>query len=295
MIYADKWRENIINPKEVIFLCGMKVIEILGYPHAGNDVFACIIEFKGKRYKSVLKIERHIEGNLENEWNTINKLKESGLKLPNIITYGCIENHRYIVTEFIDGQRISQLIKGCDTNKIVEKSLKYMYKFGENLGRIHKININGQEVTNRKFHYPMDINKSKRIGLEEVSEWLDNNRPIGGTSCFIHGDYHYANVLWRDYKISGILDWELSGNGWKEFDLAWTLILRPSQTFMKTKKERQTFLKGYRVHQDFNYDHLIYCMVMIYQYFYKIGKKIKDYHYIRFIKSEFSRLIGKKI
>ena len=46
-------------------------------------------------------------------------------------------------------------------------------------------------------------------------------------------------ILWNNKKISAVLDWELSGIGNKEFDIAWAIINRPSQKFLKTDKGRE--------------------------------------------------------
>lgn len=64
--------------------------------------------------------------------------------------------------------------------------------------------------------------------------------------CFCHGDFHYANILWAEHQISGILDFELAGYGNKEFDIAWSVFRRPGQKFLRTEAELQTFLNGYR-------------------------------------------------
>lgn len=295
MIYSEKWRKPIIDPMEAQFPCGMTVVEILGYPHASNDVFGCYIEFQGEKHKAVLKIERYIDANLANEWTIINGLKGTGLKTPEVITHGYLEDRGYIVTKYDDGQRLSQLIKNCRNDEIVNESLKYMWKFGNNLGIIHGLELIGENVKNRRFHNPMDKEKSIELGLDKIFQWLDKHKNIKPNLCFIHGDHHYANILWKDNEISKILDWELSGIGWKEFDLAWALILRPSQTFMKTKEERDTFLEGYSAHCSLDEEQLVYCMVMIYQYFYAIGKNLNDNEYMEYIISEFERLTGERV
>ncbi len=64
-------------------------------------------------------------------------------------------------------------------------------------------------------------------------------------TCFVHGDFHYANLLWKDGHISGILDFELAGIGDRDFDIAWALILRPGQKFMRTEEELREFIAGY--------------------------------------------------
>jgi Ser/Thr protein kinase RdoA (MazF antagonist) len=87
----------------------------------------------------------------------------------------------------------------------------------------------------------------------------------------VHGDFHYANVLWNDKKISGILDFELSGYGNKEFDIAWAIIVRPSQEFLKEQIEIDSFISGYQSIGQCNLEYLEYYMVLIYSWFYELG------------------------
>ena len=78
---------------------------------------------------------------------------------------------------------------------------------------------------------------------------------------------HYANLLWNKEHICGILDWELSGKNIREFDVAWSLILRQAQRFMNTQKELDLFLEGYKSVHSLNKDYVKYYMVRIYSYF----------------------------
>ncbi|MBQ8772498.1 MAG: phosphotransferase, partial [Clostridia bacterium] len=89
--------------------------------------------------------------------------------------------------------------------------------------------------------------------------------------CFCHGDFHYANILWQDKQISGILDFELSGIGTKEFDIAWAIILRPGQRFLREPQELDEFLRGYSQHGTYNRQYVNYYMVQIYCWFFAIG------------------------
>ena len=40
-----------------------------------------------------------------------------------------------------------------------------------------------------------------------------------------HGDYQPGNLLYKDWKLTGIIDWELSGNGPQLIDLGWLLMM----------------------------------------------------------------------
>lgn len=270
----------------------MKVLELLGFPHAGNDVFSCLIEYNGEKKVAILKIERQVDANLENEIRMIRILKNKGVKLPDVITHGKVNGKKYIATSYNDGKRLSQILSEFKGEEIVKESLKHMKRFGENLGKIHTLDVLEKKIEYRKFHSPISVERSIELGLNKFSDWLHNNKPGNGIEyCFVHGDHHYANILWKDYKITSTLDWELSGTGWKEFDIAWALIIRPSQRFLKSEIEREKFLKGYSLHSTYNKKQLTYCMVMIYQYFYEIGYQMGDNEYNSMVKRELNRLV----
>ena len=76
-----------------------------------------------------------------------------------------------------------------------------------------------------------------------------------------------------------ILDYELSGYGSREYDLAWALILRPGQQFLRTELERSLFLERYGIYHKFSKEAFNYYMVMFGVFFYKIspGQQYKEY------------------
>lgn len=66
-------------------------------------------------------------------------------------------------------------------------------------------------------------------GLDEVSTWLDANRPSHWTPGIMHGDYHLANVLYENDspRIAAIVDWEMSTIGDPLIDVGWLLAMWP--------------------------------------------------------------------
>jgi len=57
--------------------------------------------------------------------------------------------------------------------------------------------------------------------LDHVAEWLVTNQPADGPPAFIHNDYKYDNIVFRDghfTEIIGVLDWEMStvGDPWMD-------------------------------------------------------------------------------
>ena len=89
-----------------------------------------------------------------------------------------------------------------------------------------------------------------------------------------------------------MLDWELSGIGNKEFDIAWAIINRPSQTFLKTDEEVDKFLEGYQSLSVCNLEYIKYYMLLIYAHFISVSKNNQEYKdFVRdLLKKEMSRI-----
>jgi len=66
-------------------------------------------------------------------------------------------------------------------------------------------------------------------GLDEVGSWLEANRPTNSTPGIIHGDFHLANVMFRNDApdLAAVVDWELSTLGDPILDLGWLMATWP--------------------------------------------------------------------
>ena len=95
--------------------------------------------------------------------------------------------------------------------------------------------------------------------------------------------YGRIDILWKKKKLVAVLDWELSGIGNKEFDIAWAIINRPSQKFLKTQEECNKFLEGYQSLNSCNIEFVKYYMILVYSHFISVDKNNKEYH--KFVKN----------
>lgn len=66
-------------------------------------------------------------------------------------------------------------------------------------------------------------------GLAEVADWLTRNQPAGFTPGLMHGDYHLANVMFRNDspELAAIVDWELTTIGDPLLDMGWIMATWP--------------------------------------------------------------------
>lgn len=276
-----KWRESKIDLYQ-LHLKQISQYQIISYPPAGNDVFECVGTLNsGEKINFIIKSERGTFANFDNEEKVLNKI--IGFPIPKIIETGKINNLRYIVMNKMNGEKLSDILKN---NKDVDKS-KYLFLYGQALGKIHSINLKWDVAKQRDIN---DIpNKKIYINLNnwelEIINYLEDTKPNIIMDTFIHGDFHYGNILWEEYKISAILDWEYSGLGFKEQDIAWALILRPEQQFMDKLEDYKSFLKGYNSVNTFNKSKLKWCLINGLMHFYLINKNNKNKIYLTKLKT----------
>jgi len=67
--------------------------------------------------------------------------------------------------------------------------------------------------------------------VDAVAAWLEDNRPEGFSVGILHGDYHLANVMYRNDgpELAAIIDWELATIGDPLIDLGWLLATWPQE------------------------------------------------------------------
>ena len=70
-------------------------------------------------------------------------------------------------------------------------------------------------------------------GLDAVAAWLDRERPTRWTPGIMHGDYHFANVMYAydGPRLAAIVDWEMCTIGDPLLDLGWLIATWPSAGF----------------------------------------------------------------
>ena len=63
-------------------------------------------------------------------------------------------------------------------------------------------------------------------GFHEAAAWLREHRPLDFTPGLMHGDYQFANVMYRHgapARLAAIVDWEMGTVGDPKLDLAWVV------------------------------------------------------------------------
>lgn len=62
-------------------------------------------------------------------------------------------------------------------------------------------------------------------GVDELTRWLENNKPTDFQPGIFHGDFHFGNVMYRhdSPELAALVDWELSSIGDPLIDLGWLM------------------------------------------------------------------------
>lgn len=70
-------------------------------------------------------------------------------------------------------------------------------------------------------------------GFDEAAAWLRAHRPIDYVPGIMHGDYQFANVMYKygaPARLAAIVDWEMGTVGDPKVDLAWVVQSWPEDT-----------------------------------------------------------------
>jgi len=67
-------------------------------------------------------------------------------------------------------------------------------------------------------------------GIDAMADWLSRQRPRAFTPGILHGDYHFANLLFAldGPGVVAIVDWEMCTVGDPLLDLGWIIATRPA-------------------------------------------------------------------
>ena len=265
--HPDKWRETI-DPFTLPFHT-FTLMEVLGYPHAGNDVFHVRGVHEGQEITAYLKVARQKGAAIDNEVALLRQIDHPAV--PRILDAD-FGGHPFSVTTDMPGLRLSVILGENADNA----SLRYMEAYGEALAWIHSLRVEAQPVADRRFFHAPGDDMLDALGLPWLKGYF-SGPPEEPVTVFCHGDFHYANILWEDHRVSAMLDFELAGLGNRDFDIAWALIRRPGQRFLKTEAERERFLSGYARGGQCCEANVVYYMAQIYVYWFKSCQDDEEY------------------
>lgn len=255
--HPAKWRDTV-DPF-TLSMHHFALQDVLGYPHAGNDVFQVCGTWQGQTVEAYIKAARHPDAQILREVQVLTALDDP--RFPRVIDHG-ESGVPFSVTLALPGKRLS-VLKNEDPGL---STLPYMTAWGQMLARIHTLRPLIDDAPHRRFMDAPDAAMLQGLNLDHLIGFFDH-APGEGARVFCHGDCHYANILWQGDRLSAVLDFELCGMGDRDYDIAWALIRRPGQAFMDTEDEIRHFLHGYQSIAPLHEARVRFFMAQIYVFF----------------------------
>lgn len=272
-LHPSQWRETCdpfsLRCRE------FQLMKVLGYPHARNDVFHVEGMYQGEMITAYIKAARCDPATLARDVHILSQLDAP--VYPRMLDAGQ-SPVPFVVTSALPGQRLSALL-GENAGLA---SLRFMEAYGAALARLHAEHPSAPPQADRRYHHRPPAELLTQLGLDHLEGFFAAPTPVSPT-VFCHGDFHYANLLWQDGEVSAILDFELSGYGNRDYDIAWAMICRPGQRFLRTPQEQQRFLRGYARYGEYDADAVRRYMAQNYVYFLQFSED--DPAYAAFIRA----------
>jgi len=206
-----------------------------------NSVFYCRALFRDRQVAVYIKVAREAGGRLGHERNIIERIAPSGIPVPRILGYSPAPREALVLEE-LPGELIWDHID--PRRKLYDRdfSLPHFVAYGECLGRIHSLPAEGPAHRRPRLYGLIDEARIPEERFQRLVSWLTRHTPENRSQTFVHGDLNTASVLVHEGRVSGVIDWEFAGLGWREYDLAW--LLRARTAFLGTAEEREAVLQG---------------------------------------------------
>ena len=225
-----------INKEQVIRLCQgvLKKENIIRVTpiNEGCRTTNYIIETSESKDKYILKIFFSTDKSYKKEIELLTKLKESKSipvsKIYIVDRSDIIENREYAIYEYMEGMTLGQAIKN---GYIVEE--RFIREVAKTLTMIHKHKFDKigflDEHLNVKESLPplklwyqkfMGERAKQRLGeniINKINNIVKENEKIleklDEEISLVHGDFQGTNILIKNTRLSGILDWEFAMAG----------------------------------------------------------------------------------
>jgi aminoglycoside phosphotransferase (APT) family kinase protein len=126
-----------------------------------------------------------------------------------------------------------QLVEGCALLSNVDWKAKGL----DDLGRPDGFH---ERQVDRWTAFLERIKGRELPGFDEAAAWLRAHRPIDYIPGIMHGDYQFANVMYRHgtpARLAAIVDWEMGTVGDPKVDLAWVVQSWPQDTSAREASE----------------------------------------------------------
>jgi len=234
-------------------------------PHSEtNSVYFCRGRFRRSPVEGYLKIADRMTRALENERSVLDHIADTNIPVPSVLASDS-GTKPFLFLAALPGITLWDLIDPRRPGYHRGAVLKNLRAYGGLLAQVHALGFDWADQGRSKLEDLIGEQDVQDTRFRDLVAWLAANRPDQHERAFIHGDFNTGNVLLSEGDVSGVLDWEFAGIGWKEYELAWALRARIH--FLNSTAERDAILSGYSSSARYDADQLRWCEVLNYAHF----------------------------
>ena len=231
-----------------------------------NSVYFCRARFRGALVSGYLKVADRETRSLDNEARVLDRLASTPMPVPSVISQGHGPTP-YLFLTHMPGTMLWDSVDPRRPQYDSRNVLSRLRAYGECLGRIHAAEVEWgvggvewEAQPRQRIEGLIGEQEHPDSRFRDLAQWLVAHGPARRRLIFVHGDFNTANVLLEGDVVSGVIDWEFAGRGFREYEIAWAL--RPRIHFLGSVEEREAILAGYRSVGEFDPDQLKWCEVL---------------------------------
>ncbi|MDD3235597.1 MAG: aminoglycoside 3'-phosphotransferase [Candidatus Cloacimonetes bacterium] len=194
-------------------------------------------------HKAYLKISK--KGSLRREMKMTLFMHEHNLA-PAVLEYVSENGKDYLLTEALDGE------DGIEEAYIMQPE-RLAEVFGASLSIIHNLPKSDCPLPSRSAEMIAESESNILRGYVDNSIITENFdkavkrffelKHLATDDVVIHGDYCLPNIIMKDFRLLGFVDWGTGGIGDRHYDLFWGIWTL--QYNLKSDKYRNIFLDAY--------------------------------------------------
>jgi aminoglycoside phosphotransferase (APT) family kinase protein len=247
-----------INTADRLFKCfdSQKTVEDIEIFAGGKRTTNYKIRLKESEQKFVLRIYPKNDRSWHKEFALQNTLKNY-LPVPEMYYLNedkLIIDKPFSIVQFLDGITLDKYLEG---NNCISESLAQ--KIGETLAVIHQIESKGllEEDSQHKdglplilswYDYLLNHRAVERLGAVVIDKLKiiiqEHNELLGQLAhnfVFSHGDFRPANIMVKDGRLTGVIDWEFALSAPDYFDIGQFTRYKEHMS----DKAKNRFISGY--------------------------------------------------
>lgn len=239
----------MLNIKDLpdVLINQLGTIKNISFPQQGHT--SLVIKVETREHQFIIKKTEH---HLFNEWlyeeyKSLQYLTVTNILVPKVYAFHIQDNSRWLLMDYIDGISLRHFLYNNPNSKEREKVIA---SYGSCLKQIHESQCPKELCENKESWIDVMLMKAEYNlanhnveGTEELLQRLKNGLPKSVDSTLIHGDFHTNNVLVKNNRVVGIIDWPRAALGDPRFDIA--LAIRPKQGVFDQKMDRSLFFEAY--------------------------------------------------